>query len=213
MRKDLRLYVSVALGTSAIFSAINIWLSLAGDRFSVFYGILMPWITLALLILENAVVVLLIRYALPKKWVDPTRRRFAVAEKELKFYAKLQIRRWSSWIPELGQLANFRKDKIRGDTPAYFHKFLEETAYAELMHEWTFVFGALPALAYGVEGLYCTLPMCLVNLLMQIPPVMIQRYNRPKLWRVYEKKCRQIQPGEQRSESLDTGRKSGVSAH
>jgi len=191
MRRDLRLYVSVALGASAVLTFVNLWLSLREDLFSLLYGVLMPWVTLALLILENAVVVLWIRYALPKKWVDPTRRRFNVMAWESKLYVKLGIRRWTPLIPELGQLADFRKDRIRSDTPAYFYQFLEETAYAELMHEWTFVFGALPMLVYGVEGLHCTLPMCLINLLMQIPPVMIQRYNRPKLWRVYEKKCRQ----------------------
>lgn len=191
MRRDLRLYVSAALGASCLFTGINLWLSLAEKRFSLLYGILMPWVTLVLLILENAVVVLFIRYLLPKKWMNPARRRFSVADWEIKFYVKLGIRRWTPLIPELGQLADFKKDKIRSDTPAYFYRFLEETAYAELMHQWTFVFGALPVFAYGVDGLYCTIPMCLINLLMQIPPVMIQRYNRPKLWRVYEKKCRQ----------------------
>ena len=183
------------------------------QRFSLLYGILMPWITLAFLLLENAVVVCVIRYCLPKKWVNPARRRFSVSDCEIRIYTKLKIRRWIPLIPEMGQLAGFRKDKIRGDTSAYFYKFLEETAYAELMHEWTFVFGALPMFLYGAGGVYCTLPMCLINLLMQIPPVMIQRYNRPKLWRVYEKKCRQMPSAEERGSIFDCRRESNIPAH
>lgn len=148
----------------------------------------------------DAVIALAVR-RLPEGAVDPFRRIYRVAKWEKKLYRKLGIVAWKDKIPEAGGLlVNFQKSKVLDfHDNAYLLIFMRESVYAEIMHVISALVGlALPALCalpllwpWAVPevrwGLRVALPVALVNFVLQVLPVMVQRYVRPQLMRVYER--------------------------
>ncbi len=128
------------------------------------------------------------RYAIPKRYYDPLKPRFICARFEKKLYIKLGIRKWKDKIPETGGLlVGFQKSTALDlHDNAYVYKFMQETCYAEVMHVWSaalcFVLIPLCPAAFRIT---VALPVVLVNFVLQILPVMVQRFVRPQLTRVY----------------------------
>lgn len=124
--------------------------------------------------------------------VDPFRRIYRVARWEKKLYRGLGIVKWKDKIPEAGgMLAGFQKKKVLDfHDSEYLLTFMRESVYAEIMHVISAVAGLvfplicllLPAWAW-LAGI--ALPVALVNCVLQVLPVMVQRYVRPQLMRVY----------------------------
>lgn len=136
---------------------------------------------------------------LPEKAVDPFRKIYRVAKWEKKVYKKLGIVKWKDKIPEAGGLlAKFQKKKVLDfHDNAYIMTFMRESVYAEVMHVISAVAGlAVPALCalrllwpdVIPQVHWCVriaLPVALVNFVLQVLPVMVQRYVRPQLMSVY----------------------------
>lgn len=136
---------------------------------------------------------------LPEKAVDPFRKIYRVAKWEKKIYKKLGIVKWKDKIPEAGGLlAKFQKKKVLDfHDNAYIMTFMRESVYAEVMHVISAVAGlAVPALCalrllwpdVIPQVHWCVriaLPVALVNFVLQVLPVMVQRYVRPQLMSVY----------------------------
>ena len=136
---------------------------------------------------------------LPEKAVDPFRKIYRVAKWEKKVYKKLGIVKWKDKIPEAGGLlASFQKKKVLDfHDNEYIMTFMRESVYAEVMHVISAIAGlAVPALC-AVRLLWpdvipqvhwcvrIALPVALVNFLLQVLPVLVQRYVRPQLMSVY----------------------------
>ncbi len=136
---------------------------------------------------------------LPEGAVDPFRRIYRVAKWEKKFYKKMGIVKWKDKIPEAGGiLAKFQKKKVLDfHDNEYIMRFMRESVYAEIMHVLSAIAGlAIPALCalrllwpdavpQVYWGLRIALPVALVNFVLQVLPVMVQRYVRPQLMSVY----------------------------
>lgn len=136
---------------------------------------------------------------LPEKAVDPFRKIYRVAKWEKKVYKKLGIVKWKDKIPETGGLlVKFQKKKVLDfHDNEYIMTFMRESVYAEVMHVISAIAGlAVPALC-AVRLLWpdvipqvhwcvrIALPVALVNFVLQVLPVMVQRYVRPQLMSVY----------------------------
>lgn len=124
----------------------------------------------------------------PKKIFDCKRKRFVVSDREKKAYDRLKIKAWKDKIPETGALLKiFDKTKVENpEDPAYLALFLRETAYAEVMHLYSAPLGfLLLLLAPGVMKWTIALPVIMVNFCLQIPPVLVQRYNRHRIAKLY----------------------------
>lgn len=146
-------------------------------------------ISLAVLLAIDAVCALFVRYCLPKKVFNPFLKVYKVAKGERKFYEKIGIRKWKDRIPEAGQLfANFAKTEIADTTNnEYVYKFMSETIYAELMHWLSAIFSVFIIFIDLSIALYVALPLIVGNVILNILPVMVQRYNRPKLMVLYQR--------------------------
>ncbi|AEV29614.1 hypothetical protein SpiGrapes_1819 [Sphaerochaeta pleomorpha str. Grapes] len=98
----------------------------------------------------------------------------------------LHIKSWKSRVPEIGD--QFCKAHLQESSQEYLSLFVLETVRAELCHEIA-LFLAIPLilnadLAYANWAiLYC--------LLANIPFIMIQRYNRPRLEKIIARKVRE----------------------
>ena len=136
----------------------------------------------------DALVALVTRYALPKRYFDPTSKKYRVFKWEKKLYKRIGIRKWKDKIPETGGLlVGFSKSKATDlKNNEYVFKFMEETCYAEVMHVWSIPFGFITLILCPAPlRLTVALPVATVNAVLQVLPVMVQRFVRPQLMRVY----------------------------
>ena len=127
--------------------------------------------------------------ALPRRWFHWERfpyRAFAW-EREGRFYESLGIRKWKDHLPDKSKHTKktFTKQMKGHDNTDSLVRFLQETCVAECVH-WCLVVFSFPLYGYvptpfgaAVSTLYA---------LSNIPFIIIQRYNRPRLLRVSNRK-------------------------
>ena len=126
---------------------------------------------------------------LPAKWLPREAKIFEVNAKEKRFYEKLKIRKWKDRIPEIGHFTGFRKNKL--DEPkslAYLERFLLECRYGEVGHFFSCLIGfliLLPLPFLPRPWLAFSLPVAIVNVLLNLPSLLILRYNSYKLKILY----------------------------
>lgn len=123
--------------------------------------------------------------ALPKQWFlwDCFPYKEHLCERGGRIYEKLQIKVWQNRIPDMSKIIPSLippKQFSRGDI-ANLPGMIRETCVAELIH-WLLCFSGLACLKLwpGGGGAVITVLNLIVNLLY----VIIQRYNRPRLLRL-----------------------------
>lgn len=124
---------------------------------------------------------------LPKKWFDPQAfpyRAFPF-EKDGALYRRLRIQKWQSRIPDMSRVfPGLMPPKALGGKPtkAQLDVMLRETCVAECIHA-LLCFGGLFCvwLWDGAGGVVAAVLYFLGN----IPFILVQRYNRPRLHRLY----------------------------
>ncbi len=142
-------------------------------------------LTIVVMIAIDGVVALSTRIVPPSK-VNPFKKIYKITKLEKKVYVKLGIKVWKEKIPEFGKIFKiFAKDKIyEPKNNEYLLKYLKETWYAEVMHFFS-IFFAFTALLFLPYKLNIVLPIVIVNAILQIMPIMVQRYNRERLITLY----------------------------
>ena len=123
---------------------------------------------------------------LPKSWFKAEHRpwRCRSWEKGGSCYERLNIRRWQNKLPDMSRILPFMMPpkKLCGDIQLRLPRMLQETCVAEFIH------GLL-----CLTGLYCLrlwpglggfVMYLLYVLVFNVPYILIQRYNRPRLLRL-----------------------------
>ena len=132
----------------------------------------------------------LIGAALPRRWFDPRRFPFKpwAFEQQGRFYDKLRIRKWKDKLPDMSKYLRFLPRKALTDGSSQRVELLvQETCVAELVHAALMVL-ALPVLL--CRQWWAALMVAVYDLVGNLPFIMIQRYNRPRLERLAEKLAR-----------------------
>ena len=127
---------------------------------------------------------------LPERWFDGNAFPFRdwPFERQGNLYRKLNIHRWQSHVPDMSRL--FRHwmppKRLTPDiTSAQVEVMVQETCIAEVTHITLCVTGLATIWIWpGVGG---TLFYLLCGLLGNLPFIMIQRFNRPKLVQLMRK--------------------------
>ncbi len=183
------LYISIIFIGTLISALLGVFVGVpfSGVSESRVFAIII--ISLLVLVVIDAVCALFVRYCLPKKVFNPFLKLYNVGKRERKFYEKIGIRKWKDRIPEAGQLfANFSKTEVADMTNnEYVKKFMSETIYAEIMHWLSMLFSFLIIFIDLRLALTVGLPLIIGNMILNIMPVMVQRYNRPKLMVLYQR--------------------------
>jgi hypothetical protein len=137
-------------------------------------------------------------HKLPAEWFDPHKKIFLPYSWERKFYKFIRIIDWKDYIPDTGKLTTgLSKSKISSIKSDYLYHFLIETCYAENLHCWMAVSGIVNMIVNPrCLTIPLILPLALINLGLNIPPVLIQRNNRPKLFHLYEMQIKKQQNSE-----------------
>ena len=131
----------------------------------------------------NGVVATVCSKLLPDKCFNENSRFYTTTKKEYRFYEKLGIKKWKDKTLEMGYLNGFRKNKINEpNSPEYIERYILETNKGFLTH-FVSLFASvaavfiLPRKFWGPIGV----PIMTTSLLLNIIPIMILRYNMPRL--------------------------------
>lgn len=127
---------------------------------------------------------------LPKRWFKSDCFPFRCNEKEKKLYKALRVKDWQNKAPDMSRV--FTKlmpaKKLNAGTLADIPRMLEETCVAEFIHVVLSVLGlACLWLWPGFGGAVVTLVYILLG---NVPFIIIQRYNRPRLQRLLARRGR-----------------------
>ncbi len=119
----------------------------------------------------------------PDRWYGKDKKIFQVSASEIKFLNFFRVKKWKEKVWELGGLGGFRKNKIlEPQNPEYVEKFITETNKGVVIH-WIGVFvGYTAIVAFPFRfALTICLPIAFVNMVLNFLPIMVLRYNIPKL--------------------------------
>lgn len=182
----LTLYCILLVFFIALITVLNLFVFATGaSNFSIIlWGLLNPVLIIAI----DGIFASIVHNVFPLRWMNPYRKCFYSSRKELSFYRKTKINTWKNFIPDTGKItAHFSKEHIDSTDPKYLYRFLQETCQAEWVH-YAMCFAGFLTMIYAPEELLLTmfLPQCIVNFVLNVPPVLIQRNNRPKLINMYE---------------------------
>ena len=131
------------------------------------------------------VVRVLIDPYLPEDWFDPMRPIFRTHdwEEHGRVYRRLNIDRWKDRLPSFTRRGALLKKRLMTSDPDYLNRFVVETCRAESHH-------VRAVLSVVVMKLWTPLPswlaMFAIALTGNLPFILIQRYNRPRLQRALE---------------------------
>lgn len=123
---------------------------------------------------------------IPKKWFryDMFPYKCYRFEKDGQIYDKLGIRKWQNKVPDMSKILPkmMPAKKLSGDIKERMPRMLQETCVAEFAHGVLCFTGLYCLKLYpGIGGLIITL---LYNTFLNLPFILIQRYNRPRLARI-----------------------------
>lgn len=147
-----------------------------------------------LIVVWDGISATFIRHALPNKWFTRDVKFHKVSKAECKFYELLGIKLWKDHILELGMFTSFSKKKVADpNDPAYIERFIMECNYGVQVHLWNFLLGFVLIFFFSHDiAMRFILPAVITNSFLSILPLMILRYNVPRLERllvILEKKA------------------------
>ncbi|NGZ77912.1 glycosyl-4,4'-diaponeurosporenoate acyltransferase CrtO family protein [Saccharibacillus alkalitolerans] len=132
----------------------------------------------------------LVRF-LPKSWYEKNDWFFAERPFERELYKRIRLERWKDKLPEGGGLWKFQKKNLNRElTLEYADKFISETKYGEVGHLGMAILGFACIWINPGEYALVFLICAIVNVMVQIPFCLIQRYNRPRLLRLRSRLAR-----------------------
>ena len=151
-------------------------------------------VTILLIFAIWGIVPLLLAYLclkIPDRFFEPTRFLWRVHgfERNGRLYERVfQIRRWKHLLPDGGGVwkkRSYKKRNLTDYSEENLHRFLIETSRGELVH-WL---GISP---FWVFGLFAPPQviwiMLLYALVVNLPCIIAQRYNRPRVYALYKRR-------------------------
>lgn len=121
--------------------------------------------------------------ALPRRWFDPERFPWRLYgwERGGAVYDAVKIRAWKDRVPDMSKILGdmVKKQAPRHGSAAETEAVLLETCVAECVH-WALMPLSLPIL-WIWHSPWCILLYFGYNILGNLPFILIQRYNRPRL--------------------------------
>ena len=126
---------------------------------------------------------------IPKEWIKPETgwvRSFSF-ENNGAVYEKLGIRKWHKKVPDMSRIlpALMPAKNLSGDYGERLPVMIQETCVAEIVHITVSIAGLRCLWMWpGVGGVTVT---AIHIILLNLPFILIQRYNRPRLIRLQKK--------------------------
>ncbi len=147
--------------------------------------IIMPFLHCALYLAATGVAGFLLGRILPKSWFRGDAFPYHCRPWEQKLWRALHIKEWQSRVPDMSRLlpALMPAKKLTAETFSDLPRMIQETCVAELIHMLLSLSGLCCLVIWpGAGGVILT---AVYILLGNLPFILIQRYNRPRLQRLY----------------------------
>ncbi len=177
------LYASVILIANLIMIAVNIVCAVTGtsDPYLLRSVFVPPFLTVAVIAIDGVFAFIIRR--LPGRWFSHESSLCSVPHAESDLYRRLGVRKWRDKIPELGMFTGFHKDHIYEPTNnEYLKRFILEANYGAVIHFVCVPVGFLILLTVPPsEALMCGIPVAVINMVLNLMPAFVLRYNVPKL--------------------------------
>ena len=121
---------------------------------------------------------------MPKRWFCAGRFPFRVRPWEQKLYQALRVKQWQNTLPDMSRILPklMPPKKMTADYGSRLPRMLQETCVAEFIHVLLSIlgFGAV----FIVGGAWGWIISIVYFLAGNLPYIIIQRYNRPRLLRL-----------------------------
>ena len=121
---------------------------------------------------------------LPKRWFSAERFPFRSQPWEEKLYRLLRVKQWQNTLPDMSRILPklMPPKKMTADYGSRLPRMLQETCVAEFIHVLLSIlgFGAV----FIVGGAWGWIISIVYFLAGNLPYIIIQRYNRPRLLRL-----------------------------
>lgn len=143
----------------------------------------MDFLRCALYLSAIGVLSFLVGRILPKGWIRGESFLFRTYAAEDSFYCLIHVRVWQNKLPDMSRMfpALMPPKNLSGSYRERLPLMIRETCVAEMTHVLLAVLGfRCIAIWHGAGGVILAILFCLGNL----PFIMIQRYNRPRLIRL-----------------------------
>lgn len=118
-------------------------------------------------------------YKTKTKFYTASNFPFKVYKFEKKIYNKIGIKNWKDFLPS--KMGMDKRHVYGKNDLDYLNMFLIESCRAETLHTLSAILSLLLPIFSPFKYIAITLPVCIVNIMLQILPVFVLRYNRPKL--------------------------------
>lgn len=158
----------------------------------------MNFLKSVLYLMATGVVGFFVGRVIPKSWLVPQKGIFKCFPSENHLYERIGIRKWQKKVPDMSRILPFMMPpkNLMGDYQDRLPTMILETCKAELTHSIMCLTG-LPVLWFmpGAGGVAVYL---LYVVVFNLPYILIQRYNRPRLIRLNEKQAAKMQKQKER---------------
>ncbi|MBO4251910.1 MAG: hypothetical protein J5911_04550 [Clostridia bacterium] len=179
-------YILTILFASIAIGAINYFFNFAAFDFNAWNIVLVVSVSVVAVIAIDGIFATLVRRAFPAKWFSVEKECWAAKKKECVFYEKIGIKKWKEKVIELGCFTSFRKNKIADpNNNEYVGRYILEANFGVAIHITGVILGYLVCLVFPKHWCFVGLPVGFVNMVLNWLPLMILRYNLPKLHQLY----------------------------
>ena len=145
----------------------------------------MDWLYSAIVLQGSGLLVFILGRVFPRKWINPDFFWFRSWkwEKDGKAYEKIAIKKWKTKWPDFSNIITkifpniMPKKRLDKSATQKLPTLIKECCVAETTHEICFILGFIPVAIWpGVASAVLSVLWALTH----IPPIIIQRYNRPR---------------------------------
>ena len=141
----------------------------------------MKFLHCALYLAITGIIAFLVGRIVPKSWFQADRFPYRCYPAEQKLYRVLGVKGWQSKVPDMSRIfpALMPAKKLTADTFADLPRMIQETCVAEMIHFLLSLSGLACLVIWpGAGGIILTTVYILLG---NLPFIIIQRYNRPRL--------------------------------
>lgn len=184
------LYISIILVAMIIISILNYFISAPIFGFDIGYIIMATVVsTISVIVLDG--ILAGIAHIIRKKCVNPFGKYYNVTKFQKNFYEKIGVKSFKDYLPDLGKIVGFAKGKIADPkSKEYILEYMYESTRGELGHIVSVPLGFLIIFIFPLKYWLCFgVPVAIVNMALNMLPVISLRYNRYKLNILYNRLC------------------------
>lgn len=141
----------------------------------------MKFLHCALYLAITGIIAFLVGRIVPKSWFQEDRFPYRSYPVEQKLYRALRVKKWQSKVPDMSRIFPFLMPakKLTADTFADLPRMIQETCVAEMIHFLLSLTGLACLVIWpGAGSIILTMVYILLG---NLPFIIIQRYNRPRL--------------------------------